>query len=136
MLSPKRQKYRKTFRGKNRGLSLRGATLNFGEYGLKALTASYVSAAQIEAARKAVTHWTKREGKLWLRIFPSKPITAKAEGRMGAGKGEVKSYAAAVTPGKILFELSGVVEKIAREAFERAAAKLPLKTKFILRSER
>lgn len=136
MLAPKRQKFRKEFRGKNRGVATRGATLNFGEYGLKALGRSLVTAAQIEAARKAVAHYTKREGKIWLRIFPAKPITGKAAGtRLGGGKGDVKWFAVAVMPGRIIFELSGVSREIAKEAFLRASAKLPLKTKFLVRGE-
>lgn len=135
MLAPKKQKYRKTFRGKNRGLSSRGAKISFGEYGLKALTRGAVSAAQIEAARKAIAHFTKREGKIWVRIFPDKPITAKAEGRMGSGKGEVKSFVSVVSPGKMLFELSGVGDEIAREALQRAASKLSVKTKFVKKEE-
>lgn len=130
MLSPKKQKYRKTFRGKNRGTAGRGAKVSFGEYGLKAQTRGLVSAAQIEAARKAIAHFTQREGKVWVRIFPDHPITAKPEGRMGAGKGEVKGFVAVVPPGKILFELAGVSGEIARQAFQRAASKLPLKTIF------
>lgn len=134
MLSPKRQKFRKEFRGKNRGVATRGATLNFGEYGLKALGRSLVTAAQIEAARKAIAHYTKREGKIWLRVFPAKPVTAKAAGvRLGGGKGDVKGFVVPVMPGRIIFELSGVSREIASEAFLRAAAKLPLKTKFLVR---
>ncbi len=130
MLAPKKQKYRKTFRGKNRGTAVRGSQISFGEYGLKAYTRGLVSAAQIEAARKAIAHFTKREGKVWVRIFPDKPITAKSEGRMGAGKGDVKGFVAVVTPGKVLFELAGVASQVAREAFQRAASKLSVKTKF------
>ncbi|HUW24450.1 MAG TPA: 50S ribosomal protein L16 [Patescibacteria group bacterium] len=134
MLAPKRQKYRKTFRGKNRGLATRGARVSFGEYGLKAITHGKVSAAQIEAARKAVAHFTKREGKVWIRIFPDRPITAKAAGvRMGGGKGDVQGFVAAVTPGKLIFELAGVNEEIAAQALKRAADKLPIKTKFVKR---
>jgi len=132
MLAPKRQKYRKVFRGKNRGLANRGSAINFGEYGLKVLTCGYVSAAQIEAARKAIAHFTKREGKVWIRIFPAKPITAKAAGtRMGGGKGDVQGFATAVSPGKILFELAGVGEEVAIDAFKRASDKLPIKTRFL-----
>ncbi len=132
MLSPKRQKFRKTFRGKNKGFSTRGSSLAFGEFGLKALGRALVSANQIEASRKAISHYTKREGKVWLRIFPHRPITAKgAGGGMGAGKGDVAGYVAVVPPGKILFELGGVSEEIAREAFNRASSKLPMPTKFL-----
>lgn len=137
MLAPKRQKYRKVFRGKNRGLAGRGAELNFGEFGLKAMTHGKVSAAQIEAARKAISHFTKREGKVWIRIFPSKPVTSKAAGvRMGGGKGDVQGFVAVVPPGKILFELAGVDEVIASEALKRASDKLPVKTRFLKREER
>lgn len=132
MLSPKRQKFRKAFRGKNKGFSTRGSSLAFGEFGLKALGRALVSANQIEASRKAISHYTKREGKVWLRIFPHRPITAKGAGvGMGAGKGDVTGYVAVVPPGKILFELGGVSEEIAREAFNRASSKLPMPTKFL-----
>jgi len=131
MLAPKKQKYRKTFRGKNRGIALRGDKVSFGEYGLKAQTRGLISAAQIEAARKAIAHFTKREGKVWVRIFPDKPITAKSAARMGAGKGDVKGYVAVVTPGKVLFELAGVEKEVAEAAFQRAASKLSVKTKFL-----
>jgi large subunit ribosomal protein L16 len=137
MLAPKRQKYRKVFRGKNRGLALRGADLSFGEYGLKAMTHGKISAAQIEAARKAIAHFTKREGKVWIRIFPDHPVTAKASGvRMGGGKGDVQGFVATILPGKVLFELAGVGEEIASQALKRAADKLPIKTRFVKREER
>jgi len=135
MLAPKRQKYRKTFRGKNRGVASLGSQINFGKYGLKAMVGGLVSAAEIEAARKAISHFTEREGKVWIRIFPDKPITAKAEGRMGAGKGDVKGFVVVVKPGKILFELAGVTELVAREAFQRASSKLSVKTKFLEKKE-
>jgi len=132
MLAPKKQKYRKQFRGKNRGLALRGAEIAFGEFGLKAMTRGKVSSVQIEAARKAIAHFTKREGKVWIRIFPDRPVTAKAAGtRMGGGKGDIQGYVANVKPGKILFELAGVTEEVSKEAFQRAADKLPIKTRFI-----
>jgi len=132
MLAPKKQKYRKQFRGKNRGLSIRGAEIAFGEFGLKAMTRGKVSSVQIEAARKAIAHFTKREGKVWIRIFPDRPVTAKAAGtRMGGGKGDIQGYVANVKPGKILFELAGVTEEVSKEAFQRAADKLPIKTRFI-----
>lgn len=132
MLSPKKQKFRKVFRGKNRGNSDRGTSLVFGEYGLKSVNRSLVSASQIEAARKTIAHYTKREGKIWLRIFPHWSITSKAAGvGMGAGKGDVKGFVAVVKPGRILFELSGVTEEIARQAFKLAADKLPLPAKFL-----
>jgi large subunit ribosomal protein L16 len=132
MLMPKRTKYRKTMRGRNRGVSMRGATLSFGEFALKAMDRCYLSSRQIEAARKTITGATKRGGKVWIRVFPDKPITKKAlETRMGKGKGAVDHYAAVIKPGKILFEISGIDETLAREAFKLAAAKLPIKTKFI-----
>ena len=132
MLSPKKQKFRKVFRGKNKGFSTRGSSLAFGEFGLKALKRALISANQIEASRKAISHYTKREGKVWLRIFPHRPITAKGAGvGMGAGKGDVAGYVAVVQPGRILFELGGVSEEIAREAFNRASSKLPIPTKFL-----
>ena len=119
-------------RGRNRGESMRGATISFGEFGLKALDRCYLTARQIEAARKTITGATKRGGKLWIRVFPSKPITRKPlETRMGKGKGGVEYYAAVVKPGKILFEISGVDAKLAAEAFRLAAAKLPIKTKVV-----
>jgi len=132
MLSPKRQKFRKVFRGKNKGFSTRGSSLAFGEFGLKATGRALISANQIEASRKAISHYTKREGKVWIRIFPHRPITAKGAGvGMGAGKGDVTGYVAVVPPGKMLFELSGISEEVAREAFTRASSKLPIPTKFM-----
>lgn len=132
MLAPKRQKFRKVFRGKNRGMALRGSSLSFGEFGLKAKDRALVSSAQIESARKAIAHYTKREGKVWLRIFPHRPITEKGAGvGMGAGKGDVKGFIAVVKPGSILFELSGVLEETAKQAFKRASDKLPMPTIFL-----
>lgn len=132
MLLPKRTKFRKTMRGKNRGISQRGAELSFGEFGLKAMDRGFVSSRQIESARKAITGATKRGGKMWIRIFPSKPITKKPlEVRMGKGKGAVDHYVAVVKPGKIIFELSGIDDATAKEAFRLAATKLPFKTKFL-----
>lgn len=137
MLQPKKRKYRKDFRGKRRGLSHRGSSIDFGEYGLKALERGWVSARQIEAARKTITHHTKRIGKLWIRIFPDKPITKKAAGsKMGSGKGDIDSYVAVVKPGRVIFELSGVTDEIAREAMRKAAHKLPIKTKYISQSDK
>lgn len=131
MLQPKRSKYRKAFRGNMRGVSIRGSEVAFGEFGLKAATHGWVSARQIEAARKAITHLTQRGGKVWIRIFPDKPITKKALGtRMGSGKGDIHEYVAVVTPGRIVFEVAGVTEPIARRAFQLASAKLPIKVKF------
>jgi len=131
-LQPKKSKYRKQFRGKMRGKPTRGSTLAFGEYGLKSLGRKWLTAEQIEAGRVAITHYTKRQGKVWLRVFPQKPITSKGSGvGMGAGKGEIKGYVAVVKPGKIIFELSGVGREIAREALKRAAAKLPFRSRMV-----
>jgi len=132
MLVPKRAKFRKQFRGKLKGISLRGDKLDFGDYGLKALSCGWVSSRQIEAARKTITHFTKRGGRLWIRIFPDKPITKKPlETRMGGGKGDVFEYVAVVKPGRILLEIGGVSRQIAQKALKLAAPKLPIKTKFI-----
>jgi len=132
MLMPKKTKYRKQMRGKNRGVSNRGFELNFGEFGLKAIGRGFLTSRQIEAARKAITGTTKRSGKVWINVFPDKPITKKPlEVRMGKGKGSVDHYAAPIKPGKVLFELSGVEESIAKDAFRKAAHKLPMETKFI-----
>ena len=134
MLQPKRQKHRKQFRGSMRGLSLVGASLEFGDYGLKAMVCGWLTARQIEAARKTISHHTKRVGRLWIRIFPDKSYTKKGAGvRMGGGKGEVEGYVSVIRPGRILFELAGVNETIARESFQLAARKLPLKTKFVMK---
>ncbi len=132
MLQPKRQKFRKAFRGRMRGMSSRGNTVAFGEFGLKSITHGWVSARQIEAARKAITHMTQRGGKVWIRIFPDKPVTKKALGtRMGSGKGDIFEYVAVVMPGRVMFEVAGVTEPIARRAFELASAKLPIKVNFV-----
>lgn len=132
MLVPKRAKFRKQFRGKMRGVSLRGDKLNFGDYGLKALSSAWVTSRQIEAARKAITHFTKRGGRLWIRIFPDKPISKKpSETRMGGGKGDIFEYVAVVKPGRILFEIGGVTKDVAQEALKLAGSKLPIKTKFV-----
>jgi len=132
MLQPKKVKYRKTFRGKNRGKALRGCEVAFGEYGLRALTLGEISARQIEAARKKITYATKREGKYWIKIFPHKPLTQKPLGvKMGSGKGAIEQYVALVKPGFILFEIGGVSEEIAKSAFTKAAAKLSVKTEFV-----
>lgn len=134
MLSPKRTKYRKTHKGRIHGNAKGGYELNFGQYGLKALQPERVTARQIEAARRAIQRHVKRTGRLWIRIFPDVPVTAKpAEVRMGKGKGSVEFWACRVKPGRIMFELDGVPQELAREAFERAAAKLPIKTKFVAR---
>ncbi len=132
MLLPKKAKYRKQFRGKMKGVATRGSRLDFGDFGLKALESSWLSSRQIEAARKAIVGRTKRGGKLWIRVFPDKPVTSKpAEVRMGGGKGPVDHYAAVVKPGRMIFELAGVEEHVAIEALKRAAAKLPIKTKIV-----
>lgn len=132
MLVPKRAKHRKTFRGKRGGLSSQGASVNFGEYGLKAISRGWVGSRQIEAARKAVMHSIRRGGRLWIRIFPDKPITKKPpETRMGSGKGDVYEYVAVVRPGRIVFEMGGVTKEQAEEALRLAAAKLPIRTRFV-----
>ena len=135
MLQPKRTKYRKMMKGKNRGLANRGSAVSFGEYGLKSLGRGRITARQIEAARRAMTRHVKRGGKIWIRIFPDTPITKKPiEVRMGKGKGNVEYWVAKVQPGTVLYEMEGVSEEIAREAFRRAAAKLPVQTSFVIRT--
>ncbi len=132
MLQPKKQKYRKSFRGRMKGKSSKGVSLDFGEFGLKAIGRGWLTAQQIEAARKAITHYTKRQAKVWIRILPDKPVTAKAAGAgMGGGKGDIDKYVFVVTPGRILFEISGVEEEIAKEAMRLANHKLPFRTRFI-----
>jgi len=134
MLQPKRTKFRKTFKGRIHGNAKGGTQLNFGAYGLKAMAPGRVSARQIEAARRAVTRHMKRVGKLWIRVFPDVPVTAKpAEVRQGKGKGSIEWWAARVKPGRIIFELDGVPLDVAREAFSLASAKLPIQTKFVVR---
>ena len=136
MLSPKRSKHRKAQRGMMKGDTKRGATLAFGTFGLKALDEVWMSARQIESARQAMTRHMKREGNVWIRIFPDKPITAKpAEVRMGKGKGNPEGWAAVVHPGRILFECDGVPMQVAKEAFALAAQKLPIQTKFVVRHD-
>ncbi len=132
MLQPKRQKYRKQFRGRMTGVALRGSTVAFGEFGLKAMEHGWVSARQIEAARKAISRHAQRGGKVWIRIFPDKPVTKKALGtRMGSGKGDIHEYVAVVLPGRMLFEIAGVTSEIANTAFSRASAKLPIKVRTV-----
>ena len=134
MLQPKRTKYRKQMKGKNRGLASQGNTVSFGEYGLKAMDRGRITARQIEAARRAMTRHIRRGGKIWIRIFPDKPITKKPlEVRQGKGKGNVEYWVAQIQPGRILYEMSGVEEDIAKEALTLAAAKLPVNTKFVTR---
>jgi large subunit ribosomal protein L16 len=135
MLQPKRTKFRKQQKGRNRGLALRGSDVSFGEFGLKSLERGRITARQIEAARRAMTRHIKRGGKIWIRIFPDKPITQKPlEVRQGKGKGSVEYWVCEIKPGKMLYEMQGVSEDIAREAFRLAAAKLPLKTQFVTRT--
>jgi len=134
MLQPKRTKYRKQMKGKNRGLASLGNKVSFGEYGLKATDRGRITARQIEAARKAMTRHIRRGGKIWIRIFPDKPITKKPlEVRQGKGKGNVEYWVAQIQPGRILYEMSGVDENLAKEALKLAAAKLPVDTKFVTR---
>lgn len=135
MLQPKRTKYRKQQKGRNRGLATVGNRVSFGEYGLKSLETGRITARQIEAARRAMTRYIKRGGKIWIRIFPDVPITKKPlEIRQGKGKGNVEYWVAKVQPGRMLYEMEGVAEPVAREAFRLAAAKLPMKTTFVSRS--
>jgi large subunit ribosomal protein L16 len=135
MLQPKRTKFRKMHKGRNRGLALRGSSVSFGEFGLKATERGELTARQIESARRAIARYVKRGGKLWIRVFPDKPITQKPlEVRMGSGKGNVEYWVALIQPGKMLYEIEGVPEEIAREAFRLAASKLPVQTTFINRT--
>ncbi|MEN9902472.1 MAG: LSU ribosomal protein L16p [Fluviibacter phosphoraccumulans EoVTN8] len=134
MLQPARRKYRKEQKGRNTGLATRGATVAFGEFGLKSTDRGRLTARQIEAARRAMTRHIKRGGRIWIRVFPDKPISKKpAEVRMGNGKGNPEYYVAEIQPGKVLYEMDGVNEALAREAFKLAAAKLPLRTIFVTR---
>jgi large subunit ribosomal protein L16 len=134
MLQPKRTKFRKQFKGRNRGLALRGSEVSFGEFGLKAVGRGRLTARQIEAARRAMTRHVKRGGKIWIRVFPDKPISKKPlEVRQGKGKGNVEYWVAQVQPGRVLYEMEGVSEVDAREAFRLAAAKLPIQTTFVSR---
>ncbi|HEX5624376.1 MAG TPA: 50S ribosomal protein L16 [Saprospiraceae bacterium] len=136
MLQPKRLKYRKQQKGRNKGLAHRGSTIAFGTFGLKAMEATRLTNRQIEAARVAMTRHMKREGTVWIRVFPDKPITAKpAEVRMGKGKGALDHYVAVVKPGTIMFEMDGIPLQVANEAFALAAQKLPIKTKIVIRRE-
>jgi large subunit ribosomal protein L16 len=136
MLAPKRVKYRKQMKGRTKGHATRGNTVAFGQYGLMSLEPGWISARQIEAARVAMTREMKRGGKVWIRIFPDKPITKKpAETRMGKGKGNPEGWVAVVKPGRVLFELEGVTDQLARAALKLAAAKLPVRTRFVAREE-
>ncbi len=135
MLQPKKTKFRKQSKGRNRGLATVGNKVSFGEFGLKATTRGRITARQIEAARRTITRRVKRGGKLWIRVFPDKPISRKPlEVRMGKGKGNVEYWVSLVKPGKMLYEIEGVTEELAREAFSLAAAKLPVKTTFVSRT--
>lgn len=135
MLQPKRTKFRKVHKGRNRGVATSGNLISFGTFGLKATTRGRITARQIEAARRAMTRHVKRQGKIWIRIFPDKPITEKPlEVRMGKGKGNVEYWVAQIQPGRVLYEMDGVPEALAREAFALAAAKLPVRTTFITRT--
>ncbi|MEW6331675.1 MAG: 50S ribosomal protein L16 [Pseudomonadota bacterium] len=135
MLQPKRTKYRKQMKGRNRGLALRGNKVSFGEYGLKAVTRGRLTSRQIEAARRALTHFIKRGGRVWIRVFPDKPVSKKPlEVRMGSGKGNVEYWVALIQPGAVLYEMEGINEQEAREAFKLAAAKLPVRTAFVTRT--
>src|ERR687894_1499561 len=136
MLSPKKTKYRKAFKGRIHGASKGGFALNFGSYGLKSLEPERVTARQLEAARRAITRQMKRQGRVWIRVFPDLPISSKpAEVRMGSGKGSVEYWAARVAPGRILFEIDGVPDDVAREALRLGAAKLPVRTKVVTRQD-
>jgi len=135
MLQPKRTKFRKQFKGRNRGLAVSGSSVSFGEYGLKSAERGRMTARQIEAARRTITRRVKRGGKLWIRVFPDKPITKKPlEVRQGKGKGNVEYWVAQIQPGRMLYEIEGVTEELAREAFKLASAKLPFKTIFTKRT--
>lgn len=132
LLMPARTKYRKQFRGRRKGVATRGAEISYGSFGLQALECGWISSRQIESARKVITHTTKRVGKMWIRIFPDKPVSKKpAEVKMGSGKGDVEHYVAVVKPGRILFEVAGVSEEIAFEALKLAGHKLPIDVKFV-----
>lgn len=136
MLIPKRTKYRKQFRGRMKGRDRRGNTVTYGQYGLVALEPAWITNRQIEAARVAMTRYTKRGGKVWIKIFPDKPITAKpAETRMGSGKGSVEYWVSVVRPGRVMFEMAGIPEELAKEAMRLAGNKLPIKTKFVVKGQ-
>ncbi|MDP2726635.1 MAG: 50S ribosomal protein L16 [Dehalococcoidia bacterium] len=136
MLQPKRVKFRKTHRGRRKGVAVAGSQVHFGDFGLQAQEAAWITSRQIEAARRAITHHMRRGGKVWIRIFPHKPVTTKpAETRMGGGKGAVDHWVAVVKPGHILFEVSGVKEDLAKEALRLASHKLPIETRFVAREE-
>jgi large subunit ribosomal protein L16 len=134
LLQPKRNKHRKTFKGKRTGVATRGNKISFGAFGLQAMESGWISSRQIESARRAMAHFTQRGGRIWIRIFPDKPITKHpAESRMGSGKGDVEGYVAVIRPGQLIFEIGAVTEVIAAEAFRLASHKLPLSTKFVVK---
>jgi len=136
MLSPRRTKFRKHHRGRMRGKATRGNTISFGDYALQAQECSWITARQIEAARRAMTRYIRRGGKIWIRIFPDKPVTMRpAETRMGSGKGNPEFWVAVVKPGRVMFEMDGVTEEIAKEAMRLASSKLPIKTKFLVKTK-
>lgn len=136
MLQPKRRKYIKDFRGRRRGAATRGNSISFGDYGLKAQEVAWVTSAQIESARRTITHALKRGGRVWVRVFPDKPITSRPAGkRMGGGKGDISTYVAVVKPGLILFEVAGAEPAVIKEAFRKASAKLPIDVKMVSREE-
>lgn len=135
LLQPKRTKYRKTFKGKRTGIATRGNKISFGGFGLKAMESGWLSSRQLEAARRAMAHYTQRGGRIWIRVFPDKPITKHpAESRMGSGKGDVEGYVAVIRPGQLIFEMGAVTQEIANEALRLAAHKLPLSTKIIVKA--
>lgn len=132
LLQPKRTKHRKMFKGKRTGVATRGSSISFGQYGLKAMEAGWLSSRQLESARRAMAHYTQRGGRIWIRAFPDKPVTKHpAESRMGSGKGDVEGYVAVMRPGQLIFEMGAVTEEIAREALRLAAHKLPIATRFV-----
>lgn len=136
MLVPKRSKYRKQFRGRMKGLATRGSQIDFGEFGIKSMECGWITSRQIEAARKAMTHYTQRGGRIWIRIFPDKPISKKPpETRMGSGKGDIADYVVVIKPGRVLFEMGGISKEMAFEAMRRAAQKLPLKTRLLSKAD-
>lgn len=136
MLQPKRRKFIKDFRGRRRGAATRGNSISFGDFGLKAMEVAWVTSAQIESARRTITHALKKGGRVWVRIFPDKPITSRPAGkRMGGGKGDISTYVAVVKPGAILFEVAGAEASIVREAFRKASAKLPIDVRVVTREE-
>jgi large subunit ribosomal protein L16 len=136
MLQPKKRKYIKDFRGRRKGVAVRGSSLAFGEFGIKSLGRGWLSSAQIEAARKAITHCFKKGGRVWIRVFPDKPVTARPAGkRMGGGKGDIDRYVAVIKPGRILFEVAGAPEEIVKDAFLKAMSKIPMKTKLVRKEE-